>query len=378
MRTYRRPALDHLLAMTDDVGLLQHATLDVPNRSCGYCTDDVGRALIVACDAAGRPGTEADGARLVTTYLAYLHDAQLPDGSFHDFMGYDRRWQDDAGTPDAVGRAIWGLGYAERYAPRGTWRAVAGRMRAKALAAIPAMTYVRSRAYAALGLVHALGAPPADEVAVRAALDASLAFIADAYDAHAAPDWRWFEEVMTYDNARLCEALLRGGTALGDAHYVETGLAMLEFYTGVVMEEAPAGGAMFVPVGNDGWYPRNGVKARYGQQPLEAAAMVDAAFAALDVTGDGRWRNVAEVAHAWYFGRNTANAVLATDSASRDGIDASGVNANMGAESTVCYLMTAIALAGRRRSDAAAHAGIAMLRGLNRPLPHSDVSVTRK
>ncbi len=151
MRTYRRPALDHLLAMTDDVGLLQHATLDVPNRSCGYCTDDVGRALIVACDAAARRGTEADGARLVTTYLAYLHDAQLPDGSFHNFMGYDRRWQDHAGTPDAVGRAIWGLGYAERYAPRETWRAVAGRMRAHALAAIPAMTYVRSRAYAALG-----------------------------------------------------------------------------------------------------------------------------------------------------------------------------------------------------------------------------------
>jgi hypothetical protein len=352
MRTYDWPALGHLLAMTDDVGILQHATLDVPNRSCGYCTDDVGRALIVACDAAGRHEAAADGARLVTTYLAYLHDAQLPDGTFHDFMGYDRRWQDDAGTPDAVGRAIWGLGYAERRAPRDTWRAVAGRMRANALAAIPAMTYVRSRAYAALGLVHALAAPAADEFAVRAALDASLAFIADAYDAHAAPGWQWCEDVMTYDNARLCEALLRGGTALGDARYVRTGLAMLEFYTSVVMEEAPTGGAMFVPVGSDGWYPRGGVKARYGQQPLEAAAMVDAAFAALDVTGDERWRHVAETAHGWFFGRNTANAVVATDSGSRDGIDAGGVNTNMGAESTVCYLMSAITIANRSLTPA--------------------------
>jgi hypothetical protein len=342
MRTYRRPALEHLLAMTDDVGLLQHATFDVPNRSCGYCTDDVGRALIVACDAAGRRGTDADGARLVTTYLAYLHDAQLPDGSFHNFMGYDRRWQDHAGTADAVGRAIWGLGYAERHAPRETWRAIAGRMRAQALAAIPAMAYVRSRAYAALGLVNALATRPADEFAVRANLDASLAMIADAYDAHAAPDWQWCEDTMTYDNARMCEALLRGGAALGNARYVEVGLAMLNFYASVVIE-----GSIFVPVGSDGWYPRGGVKALYGQQPLEAAAMVDAAFAALDVTGDERWRGVAEIAHEWFVGGNTQRVQVATKTGCRDGIDATGVNGNMGAESTVCYLMSALALANR-------------------------------
>ena len=350
MRTYRRPALDHLLAMTDDVGLLQHATYDVPNRSCGYCTDDVGRALIVACDAAGNRGTQADGARLVTTYLAYLHDAQLPDGSFHDFMGYDRRWQDDAGTPDSVGRAIWGLGYAERFAPRATWRTLAGQLRAASIATIPSLTYVRSHAYAALGLVHALVTRPADEFAVRSALDSSLAAIASAYDAHAAPDWQWCEDAMTYDNARLCEALLRGGAVLGNARYVDAGLAMLDFYTSVVIEaDATAGssGSIFVPVGNDGWYPRGGVKARYGQQPLEAAALVDAAFAALDVTGDDRWRGVAEIAHEWFFGGNTQHVQVATKTGCRDGIDARGVNGNMGAESTVCYLMSAMALASR-------------------------------
>ncbi len=348
MRTYRWPALDHLLAMTDDVGILQHATLDVPNRSCGYCTDDVGRALIVACDAAARRGSEADGARLVTTYLAYLHDAQLPDGSFHNFMGYDRRWQDHAGTPDAVGRAIWGLGYAERYAPRDTWRAVAGRLRAHALAAIPAMEYVRSRAYAALGLVHALATRPADEFAVRVALDASLATIAAAYDTHAGPDWDWCEDTLTYDNARLCEALLRGGAALNNARYTEIGLAMFAFYTSVVIEEdAGSGHELFAPVGNDGWYPRGGVKARYGQQPLEAAAMVDAAHAALDATGDEGWRSAAEIAHEWYLGGNTLHAVVATEGGCCDGIDATGVNPNMGAESTVCYLMSAISLANR-------------------------------
>jgi hypothetical protein len=225
-------------------------------------------------------------------------------------------------------------------------------MRAHALAAIPAMTYVRSRAYAALGLVHALATRPADEFAVRSVLDASLATIAAAYEAHAAPDWQWCEDALTYDNARLCEALLRGGAALGNARYVEVGLAMLAFYSSVTIEDegaaaAASGRPIFVPVGNNGWYPRGGVKARYGQQPLEAAAMVDAAFAALDVTGDERWRGVAETAHEWFFGGNIQHAQVATKTGCRDGLDANGVNGNMGAESTVCYLMSATALANR-------------------------------
>ncbi len=102
-----------------------------------------------------------------------------------------------------------------------------------------------------------------------------------------------------------------------------------------------------MPVGNDGWYPRGGVKSRNGQQPLEAAAMVDAAFAALDVTGDERWRSVAETAHDWYAGRNTEHVTVATATGCCDGIDRAGVNANMGAESTICYLMSANALANR-------------------------------
>jgi hypothetical protein len=354
MSAYRWPSLDHLVAMTDDVGVLQHAVFDVPNRTCGYCTDDVGRALIVACDAAGRAAAgsgevPADVARLVSTYLAFLHDAQLADGSFHGFMGYDRRWQDLCGTQDAIGRAVWGIGYAERHAPRESWRAVAGRMRRSALDAVRGLTYIRSRAYAALGLVHALAARPDDELELRAVLGAALEPIADAYDAHASSDWTWCEDVMTYDNARLCEALLRGGAALGNQRFIDAGLAMLAFYVAATIENdgSSSSRTLFVPVGSDGWYPRGGVKSRRGQQPLEAAALVDAALAALDVTDDARWREVAETAHGWYTGRNTHHAVLATESGCRDGLDDGGPNANMGAESTICYLMSAIALANR-------------------------------
>ena len=327
--------------MTDDVGVLQHATFDVPNRSCGYCTDDVGRALIVACDAAAQPGDRVAG-RLVTTYLSYLHDAQLPDGWFHNFMGYDRGWQDAVGAPDAVGRAIWGLGYAEAYAPRVSWKTLAGQMRRRALDAIPRMEYVRSYAYASLGLAHALASRPDDELVVRALLDDALGKIAAAYDAVRTDGWAWCEPALTYDNARLPEALLRGGTLLGNPRYRDIGLAMLDFYCGAVIEDDT-----FVPVGSAGWYPRGGVKSRSGQQPLEAAAMVDASLVAFDLTGDERWQRIAEIAHAWYFGNNTHHATLVAHGGCCDGIDDGGVNPNMGAESTLCYLMSASALAKR-------------------------------
>ncbi len=349
MQTYRFPALDHLLAMTDDVGILQHATLDVPNRSCGYCTDDVGRALIVACEAASRFPKDRDIARLVSTYLAYLHDAQLPNGWFHNFMGYDRRWQDQGGTPDAVGRAIWGLGYAERFAPRESWRALAGELRRRALADIAGMEYVRSRAYAALGLVQSLATRPDDEFTVRAVLDDAARAIADEYDAHRAPDWEWCEDLMTYDNARMPEALLRAGDALGDERYISAGLAMLDFYVEAVIEgpSTSSGQALFQPVGSEGWYPRGGKKARFGQQPLEAAALVDAALVAHDLTGNAEWRDVAEIAHAWYGGANVLGIPLAVEGGCRDGLDAGSCNPNQGAESTLSYLMSAIALANR-------------------------------
>jgi hypothetical protein len=335
------PALDHLVALTDDVGLFQHATLDVPNRSCGYCTDDVGRALLIACEAAARPESAGIGTRLVTTYLSYLHDAQLPDGWFHGFIGYDRRWQDDAGSPDAVGRAIWGLGYAERHAPRASWRALAAGLRGRALPVVARMEHVRSRAYAALGFVHALEAQPGDALAVRAALESCTAMIADAYETYSAPDWRWCEDVLTYDNARLPEALLRSGTVLADARLVRIGLEMLDFYASVTIEDG-----YFVPVGNDGWYPRGGEKSRRGQQPLEAAALVDAAAVALRLTGDERWRRVAEIAFGWFHGRNTHGIRLSTEGGGcADGIDESGANTNMGAESTLAYLLSAVAMA---------------------------------
>jgi hypothetical protein len=343
MTNARLPVLDHLVTMTDDVGMFQHARFDIPNRSFGYCTDDVARALIVAVEATRARATEEIGAKLVSTYLAFLYDAQLPDGWFHNFMGYDRRWQDLRGTHDSFGRAMWGLGHCIARAPRDGWRRVARELFGAALPHVAQLDHLRSRAYCALGLAMVAAAEPGD-ARITDALRAAVRPIAAAFRNQSAPDWQWCEPMMTYDNARLCEAMIRAGLVLDDHALTRDGLKMLDFYAAIVIEDG-----MFVPIGNDGWYPRGGVRARFGQQPLEAAALVSAAQAAFAATGDVRYNGIASIAGDWYFGRNTHGFLMVTNGGCRDGIDPNGVSPNMGAESTLAYLMSAIGLADTRR-----------------------------
>jgi len=334
------PSLEHLRTLTDDTGVIQHAVRDVPNRSTGYCTDDVARAFIVACGAAGHDRLRADALRLGAIYLSFLHDAQLPDGRFHNFMSYERHWLDEVGTEDSIGRAVWALGVGMRGAPREGWRALCGEMLERALPAVTALEYPRSIAYAALGLVHAYEATNRSRSSLEVALRRIASVLRARYETSRAPDWEWFQPMMTYDNARLPEALLRIGTALEEPELVGLGLRTLTFYESVVIENR-----MFVPIGNAGWFARGGRRARYGQQPLEAAAMVDAALVAHAATGEIRYRRLAEIALEWFYGRNTRDAVMATSGGCFDGLEELAINRNMGAESTIAYLTSALMLA---------------------------------
>jgi hypothetical protein len=336
------PPLDHLAGLSDDVGIIQHAYESVPNRSTGYCTDDVARALMVVLARMRLSPKDARADRLATVYLSYLADAQLLDGRFHNFMSYGRQWLDAVGTRDSNGRAIWSLGYAMRYAADAR-RRVAKRLFEKALGSLEWLEYPLSEAYAAIGLAHAHAATPhpAYAAALRHLATRSLERLAANSDAA----WTWFGEAMTYDVARMPEALLCAGQAVGQQSFVEGGMLALDFYESVVFERG-----IFVPIGNAGWYVRGGPRARYDQQPLEAAAMVDAELAALDVTGDSSRRKAAQTAMAWYEGRNSEGIVMAHDGGCYDGLGAGTVNRNMGAESTLAALSAAYAFALRQRS----------------------------
>ena len=341
--TRRLPPLDHLVDLTDDTGVVQHATYDVANRSTGYCTDDVSRAFMVAVAASKFDARRDVALRLARVYLAFLMDAQLPDGRFHNFMSYGRDWLDDVGTDDSIGRAIWSLGYGMRHAPRAEWRSVCRELLERSLPRVRSLGYIRSHAYAALGLAYARESLEA----TVPELDAELLAIGDEFTARfaasAVPGWDWFEPELTYDNARLPEALFRIGMALDNSAFIELGRRTFDFYTGIVIVNDT-----FVPIGSDGWYVREGRRALYAQQPLEATSLIDAALAANAATGDVRYKKVADLGLDWFYGRNTGAAVLAIGGGCCDGLESYGANANMGAESTLAYLASAFSLATNR------------------------------
>ncbi|HEY5257661.1 MAG TPA: hypothetical protein VIJ12_04705 [Candidatus Baltobacteraceae bacterium] len=332
----------HLLALSDDVGVIQHAIEDVPHRATGYCTDDIARAFIVCTERLAIVPADRDAERLASTCLAFLCNAQLEDGRFHNFMDYDRRWLDEVGTQDSIGRAIWSLGFGMRFAARQSWRRVCGRHLERALASIPSLTHQRAKMYAILGLSRAVvsgDAAPAATDSLRALADDLRAANVE----YRTDGWDWFDETMTYDNARLPEALLRAGTALDDGELVNAGLRTFAFYQSVAVRDG-----IYVPVGNQGWYRHGGERAIYAQQPLEATAQIDASLAALEATGDPAFRESANLGLRWFYGGNTLGMTLArAGGGCCDGLESYGANANMGAESTLALLAGAYALADR-------------------------------
>ncbi|MEO6834836.1 MAG: hypothetical protein ABI231_02885 [Candidatus Tumulicola sp.] len=340
-RTPLLPSLDYLAVLSDDTGVIQHATETVPDRSTGYCTDDVARAFMVVLARLRMTPRDEVALRLASTYLSFLQHAQLEDGRFHNFMSYERTWLDVVGTQDSCGRAMWALGYGIRHAPTQAWRRACRALFDRGLGSIESFEYLHPRAYTILGLAHAY--ETLRETPYAAAFRYLGDALAKAYETQRSDDWPWFAPTMTYDNARLPEAMIRAGFALGDARYAGVGANTLAFFERVTILDGT-----FVPIGNCGWYPRGGPRALYGQQPLEACALIDAELAAFDAGGDARHLAAAEIGLAWYYGKNSRAETMAHGGGCYDGLEEKAVNRNMGAESTLALLAGAYAMGERQ------------------------------
>ena len=320
--------LDALARMSDSVGMLQHGVFGVADRSHGYCVDDNARALMAMVL---RGGDAPDEARMTANFAAFVEHSWNPDTRrFRNFMGYDRRWLEPVGSDDSNGRTLWALGVTEsrsRDAGLRGWAATLFDAVAPHMAEIESP---RARAFAALAGDAVLDSRPGDGAAHRL-LRASGEQLMRLHAAQSRPGWNWFEPELAYDNARLPQALIRAGERLGDAAMVALGLSTLGWLVSV--QTGPRGN--FRPVGSNGFGRAYAPPLAFDQQPLEATATIDAAVAAFGASGDVRWRKVARDAFGWFFGDNDAGVPIA-DLASGgcfDGLMATGVNRNQGAES---------------------------------------------
>jgi glycosyltransferase involved in cell wall biosynthesis len=334
--------IDHLLSLTDDTGLLQHACYTIANRKHGYCTDDNARALIFALRAQRIPQSRQirkSLKRLTQCYFAFLLHAFNPKkGRFRNFMSYSRKWLDAAGSEDSHGRALWAVG--EATASKNPHRTLAGSLFLDALPAVKSFRSPRAFAFSLLGAHAYLSAIPGDSQ-VRRAMVCLSEKILDQLHENASDDWLWPEDTLTYSNGKLPHALILAGDMLERDDMKRAGFNTLEWLLKMQTENDH-----LTLVGNQYWYKRNGRKARFDQQPLEANALTEACLAAFRLSGNEKWLYRANMCFHWYLGQNDLNLPVADTSTGgcHDGLQSGWVNQNEGAESTLSWLLSLSAI----------------------------------
>lgn len=345
---FELPALrfNHLLTLTDDTGVLQHACGTTPNLVEGYTTDDNARALIVALR--GRRLVE-DGEllrRLAAKYLAFVNFAFNPaNGRFRNFLSYDRHWLEDSGSEDSHGRALWSLGCAASEAVDDGFVALAMNLFDSGLPAVESFTSPRAWAFSLLGICAHLNRFPGDSNA-RRFRDLLATRLFDLFVAERTDDWPWFEQSLAYANALLCEALLLAGHEMGRTDVVAVGIESLEWLFKIQIAEQ----GHFSPIANSGWR-RGEPRARFDQQPIEVQSMLEACAQAYRVTEQPQWREHMGLVFDWFLGRNDFGRAVYDYSTGgcHDGLHHEGVNANEGAESTLAFLSSLLQLRSMER-----------------------------
>src|ERR1043165_8607177 len=292
--------LDHLFRLSDSTGIFQHASFTVPNFAEGYCTDDNARALVLALllqklgHGSPQLGTHA------ATYAAFLNHAfDRERGRFRNFMSFERHWLEEVGSEDCQGHALWALGLCVSQAGQGSFQMLAGQLFEQALPVAAEFTSPRSWAFTLIGIDEYLRRFGGDRRAsqIRESLTAKLT---QRYADAATNEWHWFEDVVSYANAKLPHAIILSGRCLNNATMLELGLKTLRWLIKIQTSEAGS----FRPIGSNGFFPRGKDRASFDQQPIEAQATISACIEAYQATNDMSWVVEARRAFEWFLGRN--------------------------------------------------------------------------
>ncbi|MDB6076304.1 MAG: glycosyl transferase family 1 [Akkermansiaceae bacterium] len=338
-RPYDLPPLrlDHVARMSDGTGIFQHAIFNVPNFHEGYCTDDNARAFILCNlleELGGEPHSK-DLQHLSVGYLAFLAAAlDYQTGRFRNFMSHGREWLEDFGSEDSHCRALWSLGVGAGRSHNEGYRRLCVQLFDRGLAIVETFTSPRAWAFALLGIHEYLQHDP-DKRETLIAREKLTSLLVNLWKNCATENWPWFETSATYDNARMSQALILSGRNMPHPGALEIGLKSLRWLASIQTTQD----GHFRPIGSNGFYVKNGARADFDQQPVEAQAMVSASLDAFRITQDPAWNREAKRAFEWFLGRNDLGVPL-YDSRSggcSDGLHRERISENQGAESTLAF-----------------------------------------
>ncbi|MFY9853007.1 MAG: glycosyltransferase family 4 protein [Terracidiphilus sp.] len=349
------PALNpgHLLTMTDDTGILQHAVFSVPNTREGYTTDDNARALIVSIllDENQAYAGASEYLSLSHRYLSFLWLAFNSDtGRFRNFLSYNRRWLEDIGSDDSHGRALWSLGKVLGTSRNAGLRGAAGRLFEAAVPATLAFTSPRAWAYSIFGMQAYLDSFPGDRT-IQGIRNILANRLLDIYDRSHSETWKWFEKSLSYSNARLPQALILAGWRSDNHRMIEAGMDSLKW---LVAEQYRDDKEIFVPIGSSGFFVEGCEKARFDQQPVEACATISACLEVFKLTEESQWLDEARRVFGWFLGRNDLRVPLydPVTGGCKDGLHPDRANENQGAESTLSFLMALLEMQAAKVTSA--------------------------
>lgn len=338
-RAYELPPvrLDHIMRMSDGTGIFQHAIFNVPNFHEGYCTDDNARAYILCNmldEIGGQPPAE-NLCHLATSYLAFLAAAlDYKTGRFRNFMSHGRQWLEEAGSEDSHARALWAVGIGAGHSRNEGHRRLSAQLFERGLAAVEGFTSPRAWSFTLLG-IHEYLRHSTSQPGIHAMREVLTNKLVALWNACATESWPWFEPSVTYENARFSQALILSGQWMPHKEALEVGLKSLRWLVSIQKTQT----GCFRPIGSNGFYQRDGARADFDQQPLEAQAMVAACHEASRATHDAGWIREAKRAFEWFLGRNDLGLPLydSTTGGCGDGLHHDRVNENQGAESTLAF-----------------------------------------
>jgi glycosyltransferase involved in cell wall biosynthesis len=335
------PEIDtsHLIRLTDNFGLIQFAIQADPDENSGYTLDDNARAILV-CTKHYEKFREFKQLDLIRTYLNYIKYVQKRDGKLYNFVGKDKSIKKDQWSEDAHARAIWALGYmiSSPNIPDDFKREAEIIIR-KAIAASDEISSPRSLSFMIQGLYFYNKV--ANSARIRKYIEKLANDLVSLYKNSSSPEWKWFEPYMSYANSKLPEALLYAYLSTGKRDYLDFGLESLNFLLSKTFDNE-----IFVPIGQRGWYFKDGQKEKYDQQPIEASYTIQSLILAYKISRDEKYKKYALEAFQWFVGKNTLNQVVydSTTGGCYDGIGENAINLNQGAESTISYLMARLYL----------------------------------
>ncbi len=323
----------HLERMTDGTGIIQFSKGSLPDYKTGYCLDDNARALLL-CLRAYKRYKDDDFLQLIYRYSTYVIHMRNKNGSFKNYMNYNRDFIDMVGSDDAFGRAIWSLGYLIRYAPNDSILQTGHEVFVRSLGWFEELTHVRGYANTMLGLYHYIKKyPDREEFSIR--LDRLAQKMVEAYHQFSTSEWHWFEDVLTYDNGLLTAAMYRAYEVLHNDHYLEIADESCAFLESKCLTE----GYLRI-IGNREWYPMFGDLSIFAQQPIDAASMVIMYHCKYQAIESEDTVQKLKTCFEWFLGNNDLNLPLYDEETGgcNDGLEELSINRNQGAESTISYI----------------------------------------